>query len=604
LLYPTLLGVLAVCLALAGALSPLGAQDQSSPVPPQPTFRAGVSFVPVDVIVTDDRGAPVADLTQADFEIREDGAPQVISEFRLIKVDSSGSDDGRRIGAIRDLASENTRVFAIFFDEYHVTETNWIRAREPLTRFLRSLGPEDQVGLMRPLMSVRSLDVTPDHEKVIRQLRLLKGRKCELGPCGFVPQNLVEENWMKRPGVIGVIRPQVVLGALEGLAVALGSLRDGRKSALFISEGFSMMRADLNLAVRDVVKASNRQNVAIYSLDPRGLSPTRAMSATDLLRTLSEETDGRATVNRNALDAGLNEMARDSSVYYLLGYNSAAPTDGKFHPIRVRVKRRDVDVRARKGYWALSEEDVARAAAPPAAPVDPAVETALGAIAPGVTAGRSGVSWLGTSRGESGKTRVTVLWQRLTPGPAAAASRMSIRAVDAAGATVFQGRAPDDTASRPQQLSFDAAPGALSVRIDVDNGAGAAPDTEVRKIQVPDLSPPSAISTPRVFRARTARELQALLGDAQAVPIATRVFSKTERLLIRFDVYEATVRAVLMNRQGGRIVDLPVAVAETGSTHQIELALSIVPPGEYLVEILVKGATTESRELVALRVGA
>jgi hypothetical protein len=99
--------------------------------------------------------------------------------------------------------------------------------------------------------------------------------------------------------------------------------------------------------------------------------------------------------------------------------------------------------------------------------------------------------------------------------------------------------------------------------------------------------------------------MRALLGDAQAVPIATRVFSKTERLLIRFDVYgTAGGRAVLMNRQGGRIVDLPVAAAETGGTHQIELSLSFVPPGEYLVEIAVEGAPAESRQLVALRVGA
>ena len=31
-----------------------------------------------------------------------------------------------------------------------------------------------------------------------------------------------------------------------------------------------------------------------------------------------------------------------------------APTDGKFHEIKVRLKRRGVDVRARKGYWALT----------------------------------------------------------------------------------------------------------------------------------------------------------------------------------------------------------------------------------------------------------
>ena len=60
----------------------------------------------------------------------------------------------------------------------------------------------------------------------------------------------------------------------------------------------------------------------------------------DTLRMLSEETDGRAIVNRNTLEQGLAEMVRDSSFYYLLGYTSTKTgNDGKFHQITVRVKR-------------------------------------------------------------------------------------------------------------------------------------------------------------------------------------------------------------------------------------------------------------------------
>ena len=50
---------------------------------------------------------------------------------------------------------------------------------------------------------------------------------------------------------------------------------------------------------------------------------------------LAENTDGRAIVNRNDLAAGMKQIIRDSSAYYLLGYNSSqAPTDGKFHRSR------------------------------------------------------------------------------------------------------------------------------------------------------------------------------------------------------------------------------------------------------------------------------
>ena len=68
----------------------------------------------------------------------------------------------------------------------------------------------------------------------------------------------------------------------------------------------------------------------------------------DTLRELAENTDGRAIVNRNDLGAGMKQIIRDSSAYYLVGYNSTqAPTDGKFHEIKVRVKRPGVQVRAR-----------------------------------------------------------------------------------------------------------------------------------------------------------------------------------------------------------------------------------------------------------------
>ena len=85
----------------------------------------------------------------------------------------------------------------------------------------------------------------------------------------------------------------------------------------------------------------------------------------DTLRVLAEQTDGRAIVNRNDLAAGMKQIVRDTSAYYLIGYNSSqAPTDGKFHEIKVRVKRPGVQVRARKGYWALTAEETA-ATAPP-----------------------------------------------------------------------------------------------------------------------------------------------------------------------------------------------------------------------------------------------
>ena len=90
---------------------------------------------------------------------------------------------------------------------------------------------------------------------------------------------------------------------------------------------------------------------------------------TDNLKILAENTDGMWVQDNNNLDIGLKCIANDLSSYYLLGYYSSnAKLDGRFHTIKVRVKRPGVDVRARKGYRAATAEEVtaARKAANPA----------------------------------------------------------------------------------------------------------------------------------------------------------------------------------------------------------------------------------------------
>ena len=99
--------------------------------------------------------------------------------------------------------------------------------------------------------------------------------------------------------------------------------------------------------MREVFDTCNRSNTSIYAVDPRGLAAFEygierasacrrtkrsADQSLDTLRVLADNTDGRAIINRNDLATGMKQIIRDSSGYYLIGYNSApAPTDGKFH---------------------------------------------------------------------------------------------------------------------------------------------------------------------------------------------------------------------------------------------------------------------------------
>jgi VWFA-related protein len=72
---------------LAGVVGVTGSQTAQPPQEPQRSqgvIKEGVRAVLVDVVVRDRRGQPVRDLTQADFEIVEDGAPQTIGSFTRV----------------------------------------------------------------------------------------------------------------------------------------------------------------------------------------------------------------------------------------------------------------------------------------------------------------------------------------------------------------------------------------------------------------------------------------------------------------------------------------------------------------------------------------
>jgi hypothetical protein len=118
---------------------------------------------------------------------------------------------------------------------------------------------------------------------------------------------------------------------------------------------FGGMFGELNKGAQSVVDAASRANVAIYSIDPRGLDPSIGDCAVDegiqSLRSLSEGTGGFALVNSNDLDGGFDRIRRETSNYYVLGYYPATRgAEGAFRKIEVKTSRPGLDVQARRGY--------------------------------------------------------------------------------------------------------------------------------------------------------------------------------------------------------------------------------------------------------------
>lgn len=678
-----LFAVAVVATPMAGQQPPPAQQSPAQQPPAQqppadqqqqpPRIRTGINYVRVDVIVSDKDGNPVLDLKPEEFTVSEDGKPQKIEAFDLVKIDEAAQAESRPPKAIRNDFDEeqeasrpDVRLFVILLDDYHVRRGSDMAVRKPLIDFIQNqLAPADMVALMYPLTPVSDLRFSRDRDALSAAINKFEGRKFI-----YEPRNSFEEKYAYYPAsVVERVRNQVTMDALKGAAVRMGGLREGRKSIILVSEGFTTIlpaqlsdpvaampglgnpnrgnamaagatdsqtmqaQADMFNDMRDVFDTLNRQNTSIYAVDPRGLAvfeyginesvgleqDAGGLRATiDTLHVLANNTDGRAIVNRNDLAAGMKQIIRDASGYYLIGYNSSgAPTDGKFHEIKVTVKRRGVAVRSRKGYWAYTADDVARASAPPKPEAPTAVTSALGALAE-PSRGRPARFWIGTARSESGATKVTFVWEPIPAMPGQRdpeqAARVALTATATDGRPLFKGKIPEQASpATPAAItggsaSFEVPPGQVQLRLVVEGPHGEVIDSAVRELTVPDFTAVQVtLGTPRVYHARTVREMQTLKANANAVPTVDREFSRSERLLVRVDAYapggvRPAVTARLLNRGGAAMADLQVQAGIAGSS-EVDLSLSAFAAGEYLIELNARTPQGAAQEIVAFRVG-
>ena len=670
------LALAAAWVLLSGAGVPAQEQQGSPPdraggadtAPQTPVFRTGINFVRVDAIVTDEDGNPVLDLTADDFRVFEDDVEQTVESFRLVEMTGlpdpalpPPSSIRNDYDQEREAARTDSRIFVFFLDDYHVRDTNAIRMRRDLVEFVETqLRPTDLVGVMYPLTPIMDMRLTRNHDQIVRALEAFEGVKYD-----YQPRNMYEHVYANFPTTtVELIRNDVSLSALKALAIHLGGLREGRKSVIVLSEGYSnyvppqlrdidamaggffnparydplagesrmeqtqqffemsYMRSEL-IYTADI---ANRNNTSFYMVDPRGLATGEFDSSQvpidmrtdyrmlrelqDTLHVLADETDGRAIVNRNDLLPGLSQIVSDQSGYYLLGYtSSAAPTDGEFHEIEVEVLRDDVRVRARKGYYALTAENAARMLAPPKPEPPRAVDTALATLAE-PRRGRYVRTWVGARRGDGGRTELTFVWEPIGGDRARrqeSASQVMLMAMSDSSA-YFRGEVPGPGRGRMPRVRFDVDPGALELNIGIEDEYGDVLDRDLDELVAPDFTAPDvALSTPQVLRARNAVEMRGLLADADALPTASRFFRRTDQLLFRVEAYAPgdvppRVRARLLSREGTAMMELPVAAPEGERPHEVLLQLSPFPRGDYLMELSAEADGETASTLVAFRV--
>jgi Ca-activated chloride channel family protein len=281
--------VTAAAAVLAGTLvlatGPAGAQ-----------FTSGVNLVEVYASVTDAEGNAVTDLKASDFELRENGEPQTVTNFTAGEFPLSVA-----IGLDRSFSMSGTRLSL---------------AKSAAQAFLEELRPQDEAMILA-IGSQVEVAAPLSANRAAQQVAI---------------------NKLDAFGTTGL--HDAIITAIDEVQPA-----KGRRALVLLSDGND--RYSQATAV-DALERARRSDVMIY---PVGIGQTRA----PLFAELATVTGGRSFYARDAvqLSETLRSIARELRRQYLLGYTPTRPPvsgSNEWRSISVTVKRPDVHVRARDGY--------------------------------------------------------------------------------------------------------------------------------------------------------------------------------------------------------------------------------------------------------------
>jgi len=367
--------------------------------------------------------------------------------------------------------------------------------------------------------------------------------------------------------------------------------------------------------------------LAVYYEHPEWFRPLFAeMDRRSALQVVAEDTGGLSVIGTNNFAAGFQNIVRDNSTYYVLGYAPAKEyRDGKFHGVQVRVKRPGLfTVRSRKGYTAPASDS--RTAPTPALPegVSVAARDALRMPLPvrGLNVSLFSASFRGTDRDQSvviggqisgdlrldGKQDVALSYQVFTQDNHVQTGEHKTFAIDLQPETRARVAATGLHFVDRIQLP----PGQYEIRYVVDQPGGAL-GSVVAPLVVPKFDEPLALSGVLLASADTAARLM-LRNDAELAdqlrgnPTSVRTFSTDDLVNAYAEVYsnddrlsadDVTVTGILTTTDGKEIA------REQGSRRApepargrwgflVEFELADVPAGNYTLTI--EASSTRRKE--------
>jgi VWFA-related protein len=378
-----------------------------------PVFRGDVNLIVVDVVVRDRSGAIVRGLTANDFEIREDNRPQQVVSFNVEEVTTTvpsgqvvpqvltagvGPSDSKTDAAAttsppvaepitrEDLAGR--RLIVLLFDLSSMQAEELERAVRAAVEYVdKQMAAADLVAIATIDTTLKVVsDFTGDREQVkaaLGQFVAVDAVRFETPAAETAATDetvaATGEATTSDSAEYDLFNNDARLRALRTLADALAPVEQ-KKSILYFSGGMTRSGGDNQVELRAATTAAVRANVALYPVDTRGLQAVvpggdasrasargvgafsgrgvsqqfdRLFASQDTLQTLAADTGGRAFTDTNDFGEAFTQVQRDTSSYYLLGYSSTnSVKDGRFRRISVRVKRPDLRVDHRAGYYA------------------------------------------------------------------------------------------------------------------------------------------------------------------------------------------------------------------------------------------------------------
>jgi len=365
------------------------------------TFKTNAELVLTNVVARDAKtGELIIGLKQSDFKIYENGKEQQIDSCDFESVDmavplkeatvsglAAGPTGTKAVVVAKPEELRNHRLIVMFFDLTSMQPEDLERSVDAAQAFLKTkMQPADLVALVSlgDTLNVDQ-DFTADKNALINEVGAYNGTEGQ----GFAQgananTNQVEDTTAYTPdeSEYNDLNTDRELFALRSISQSLAKINE-KKSLLYFSGGISRDGIENEASLRSAINAAVRADLAIYSVDTRGLqaiaplgdastgslrgqgafngsaltnSMNQNFATQEVMATLSSDTGGKAFFDSNDFAPAFAQVQKDNSAYYAIGFHSTNPArDGKYRKLTFKIDRPGVKLEYRPGYYAPAD---------------------------------------------------------------------------------------------------------------------------------------------------------------------------------------------------------------------------------------------------------